>query len=113
MAKVQGISGIAKKMLSDINRRFDPVKNRQAPNFDPLYVASTLLNPPYRLLLNTNQVIAAKSFILSLIANGKSGSQDSSTCEPTTSVSQETEEPPVKWFKHLSRVDELLSKSRV
>ena len=57
---------LLKKMLSDINRRFDPVINHEAANFDPLYVASTMLNPPYRLLLNANQVNAAKSFILSL-----------------------------------------------
>ena len=85
MVIVQGIGGIAKKMLTDINGKFDPVINHEAANFDPPYVASTLLNPSYHLPLNANQVNAAKSFILSLIANGKFGCQNSTvSLQPVT-----------------------------
>lgn len=64
--KITGISGTAKKMLSNLKNWF-PVSNPAFPTFDPLYAAATLLNPPYRLPLDDLQLFASKKFILELM----------------------------------------------
>ena len=53
MSKVHGVGSISVRMLIDLKRRFQFVTDSAAPNFDPVYVASTLLSPPYRKLLNS------------------------------------------------------------
>ena len=59
-------------MLLDLNKRFEYVTNPKADDFDPLYVASTLLNPPYRRLLDGKQVHEAKTFLLKLLVSKNS-----------------------------------------
>ena len=116
MTKTNGISGIARKMLYDIKRRYEPVLCPTAAKFDPIFVASTLLSPPYHLLLNESQIIAAKSFILSMIRRDKPVSPEVTNSEcggshshTTASDNEQDEpEPPKKRFKHLSRVSTLL-----
>ena len=54
-------------MLIDLNRRFMFATNPDMPNFDPVYVATTLVNPAYRKILNDKQLEKAKEFILQLM----------------------------------------------
>ena len=61
--KRAGVSTIATKMLSDLNRRFQFICNPEAQDFDPLYVTSTFLTLPYRGLLEPSQVLEAKMFL--------------------------------------------------
>ena len=61
--KRAGVSTIATKMLSDLNRRFQFICNPEAQDFDPLYVTSTFLTLPYRGLLESSQVLEAKMFL--------------------------------------------------
>ena len=67
MAKTPGLSSIAHKMLYELKRRFAFVCDPQAMDFDSLYVASTLLNPPYRKLLNDFKQQKTKKFIIHLM----------------------------------------------
>ena len=62
ISKVHGVGSISGRMLIDLKRWFQFVTDTAAPNFDPVYVASTLLSPPYRKLLNSAQEVKANFF---------------------------------------------------
>ena len=117
-------------MLIDLKRWFQFVTDTAAPNFDPVYVASTLLNPLYRKLLNSAQEVKAKLFLSKLmISNGTESqpmeSESSNTlgssshdqldnpADGNCELSQEAEEPPTKRFKHLDRVSKLLEREEL
>ena len=99
-------------MLLDLNKRFEYVTNPKAD----IYVASTLLNPPYRRLLDGKQVHKAKKFLLKLLVSKKS--QVTLRTDATEHAytgneiipNRETNKPPVKKFKHLDRASKLLEK---
>jgi len=55
MSKITGVGIVAKRMLLNLNRRFQYATYPAAENFDSIYVASTLLNLPYRKLLDSKQ----------------------------------------------------------
>ena len=115
MKKITGISGTAEKMLSNLKNRF-PVSNPAFPTFDPLYAAATLLNPPYHLLLDDLQLSASKKIILELmceISTGSGSSNDSRHSLEFASVRVKGEEPPMKRFKHLSRVSSLIEQEEI
>ena len=80
MKKITGISGTAEKMLSNLKNWFS-VSNPAFPTFDPLYAAATLLNPPYRVLLDDLQFSASKKFILELMHESFTGSGSSNDSE--------------------------------
>ena len=46
-----------------LNNLFRLVTDTSAPNFDGVYVTSTLLNPAYRGLLNENHIAKAKDLV--------------------------------------------------
>ena len=71
MSKVHGVGSISERMLVDLKRRFQFVTDPAAPNFDPVYVVSTLLSPPYRKLLNSAQEVKEKCFLLELMISNK------------------------------------------
>ena len=110
-SKTIGVGAVSKKMLLDLNKRFEYVTNPKADNFDSLYVASTLLNPPYRRLLDSKQVHEAKQLLLKLMVS--MNSQETIHTEHESNVNESTpnreiNEPPLKRFKHLDRVSKLL-----
>ena len=113
-------------MLLDMNRRYQFIINPSATNFDPLYVTSTLLNPPYIKILNNVQELKAKIFLLELMINSSgseltqsshSSNQNSITFHDgsdeqvdNTIDRHDGEELPMKCFKHLDRVSKLLER---
>ena len=101
-------------MLTALKRRFRFVLDPSFSNFDGIYVASTLLNPGYRSLLDSSQLHEAKKFVKDMMVCNHIGlelegdshqSNDSSVLDKEL----EDEEPPCKRFKGLSRVCKLLA----
>ena len=66
MCKTSGVAVVSRRMLIDLNRRFMFATNPDMPNFDPVYVATTLVNPAYRKILNDKQ-LERQEFILQLM----------------------------------------------
>ena len=55
MSKTNGLGAVSRRMLTDLNRRFLFATDADVYNFDAVYVASTLVNPGYRKILNDTQ----------------------------------------------------------
>lgn len=100
MTQTSGLIALSQKTLDDLNRRFRFVSDPFADNFDPLYVAATLINPSYRGLLDYAQVQQAKKFLLDM-TNGEVNEEASNSADELL----ENESQPR--FKHLSRVSDL------
>jgi len=62
MSKTSGLGTVSRKIRVDLNQRFTFATNPDVHNFDAVYVASTLLNPAYRKILNDKQEEKAKGF---------------------------------------------------
>lgn len=110
------IAKVAKKMKDDLTKRYRFVVNPDASDFDPIYVAATFLNPPYRELLDEEQKCKAEEFLLELM--NKDGStittmfsdeEEPQNEQNDTVRQQDGNEPPTKRFKHLERVSKLLA----
>ena len=117
-------------MQQSLITRFKFVRDPFASNFDGIYIASTFLTPAYRGLLEDTQLALAKDYLTDLI---KEDNQDNhggnsqgitemvdtdgvevvQVIEEGTVTLNDTEEPPLKRFKHLDRVGELLQKKEV
>ena len=120
MCKTSGVAVVSRRMLIDLNQRFMFATNPDMPNFDPVYVATTLVNPAYRKILNDKQLEKAKEFILQLMhinrhaeetEQSSPGSQENDNEEinlPISNDDQDGQPPPAKRFKHLDRVSRLL-----
>ena len=132
MSKLHGVASISERMLSDLKQRFWFVTDPAALSFDPVYVASTLLSPPYRKLLNSEQEMKAKLFLSELTISNKTSqlthpietencntlgstscNQFENPADGNCEQSQEAEEPPAKRFKHLDRVSKLLEREEL
>lgn len=53
-----------KKMLADLQNRFDHIVNVNSSEFDPTYVVATALDPRYKGALSDEQLSAAKACLL-------------------------------------------------
>ena len=95
-------------MLKALTTQFKFVVDPSATYFDGLYVASTLLNPAYRGLLDTNQISHAKKFLKELIALASENEDSIGGIQESEEKEDSLDEPPPKRFKHLSQVTELL-----
>ena len=117
MKKISGIAVLANKMLLDMSNRFKFIVDTGFEYFDPVYVASTLLNPPYRGILSQEQTDAARVYILNLTTHesahdqSQSAAQSAHTMDIVGDESAALVEPQPKRFKHLSRVSSLLDQS--
>ena len=60
------VSTDARVLLTEFKRRFQNVTDPSHPDHDPLFLASTLLDPRYQLLLNPNQIMSAKAHLMNL-----------------------------------------------
>lgn len=122
-SKLPGVIAVAKNMQQSLTTRFKFVWDPFVSNFDGIYIASTFLTPAYRGLLEDTQLALAKNYLTDLMKEdiqdnhgGITGMVDTDgveavqvTEEGTVTLSN-TEEPPLKRFKHLDRVSELLQK---
>lgn len=103
-------------MLSDLNRRFQFITNPESHDFDPLYIVSTFLSLPYCDLLDWQLVTTAKTYLLQDMNDGIGNDQETATLsqEEANSASSNSgdSEPPIKCFKHLSRVSILLDQQQ-
>uniref|UniRef100_A0A914WLD1 BED-type domain-containing protein n=1 Tax=Plectus sambesii TaxID=2011161 RepID=A0A914WLD1_9BILA len=71
---------LARNLAAEINRRFDRILNAAAPNFDPTYLISTLLDPNVAWMVeNDIKFTVGKRFILAMIPPPNDN--------PTTSIS--------------------------
>ena len=114
MKEVTGVSTLAQKLLSELNWRFRVVLDPSNVCFDGIYITSTLLNPSYIKLLSNNLIAHAKKFLLEAIKKA----DEMSIGENSLSAASQSDENvtasskpglPLKRFKHLSRVCDLLA----
>ena len=122
-SKLPGVIAVAQNMQHSLTRRFKFVWDPFASNFDKIYIASTFLTPAYRGLLEDTQLGLAKGYLTDLMKEdtqdshegftgmvGTDGTEAVQVTEDNTVTLNNTEEPPVKRFKHLDWVSELLQK---
>ena len=64
------------------------MQDPQAVDFDPLYVAATFLDPRYKLLLNSEEIEAAKRIILGDLTRPTDGSSDSEMEEQASDLEE-------------------------
>lgn len=120
MKKATGVSTLVGKLLSELNWRFKFVLDPSSVRFDAIYVTSTLLNPSYKRLLSSNQIVHAKRFLLEAIKHVDA--EEPSVSESSFTAASQSQEnftaspepgPPLKCFKHLNRVSDLLAQQEV
>lgn len=99
------VSTAARVLLTEFKRRFQNVTVPSHPDHDPLFLASTLLDPRYWLLLNPNQItcMSAKAHLMNLLKDHPESSESSSATQ-SPKPPADTEEPPTKHFCHLASV---------
>ncbi len=64
MKEKAGVRVIATILHRELMNRFDKILKPSSAAFDPLYLESTLLDPKYKIILNREQLQAAKSQLL-------------------------------------------------
>ena len=110
MKEVSEMANVSRLLQSELKRRFRKYTDPSDPDHEPLCLMATMLDPRYRLLLNPIQMESTKRQLLVALKeaagnNGGSNSPSSGAVTVTPVVSQdETEEPPVKRFHHLSKL---------
>ena len=97
------VSTAARVLLTEFKRQFQNVTDPSHPDHDPLFLASTLLDPRYWLLLNPNQIMSAKAHLMKLLKDNPESSESSSATQ-SPKLPIDTEEPPTKRFCHLASV---------
>jgi len=106
----RGLGGAVTLLRSELKRRFDKILNPKAPDYEPIFVLATALDPRYKVVLNTEQVASAKTEILRQLKHmreNSSSSDSSSAGSPAKAASVSVEEnlaepPPKKRFRLLS-----------
>uniref|UniRef100_A0A914XIU1 HAT C-terminal dimerisation domain-containing protein n=1 Tax=Plectus sambesii TaxID=2011161 RepID=A0A914XIU1_9BILA len=87
---------LARSLAAEISQRFNWILNAAAPNFDPTYLISTLLDPNVAWMVeNDVKVTVGKRFILAMIPSPNDN--------PTTSISS----PPVSMLPSSSQFSAL------
>ena len=97
------VSTAASVLLTEFKCRFRNLTDPSHPDHDPLFLASTLLDPRYRLLLNPNQITSAKAHLMNLLKDHSESSESSSATQSPKSPA-DAKEPPTKRFCHLASV---------
>lgn len=59
-----GVRVIATTLQQELAYRFEKVLQPSSASFDPIYLESTLLDPKYKILLDNEQLEAAKAQVL-------------------------------------------------
>ena len=101
---------VARKMLKSLSARFKYILDPNDQGFDAIYMTATFLTPAYRSLLEESLVDQAVVFLLGLMKEATVPSTEPVIIDEITdnSESSNIEEPPMKRYKHLDRVAELL-----
>ena len=102
MSLQAGLSTVAKSLKKGLEKRFTYVLDPCSLRIDGIYLAATLLNPPYQKILSSSQVNNAKIFIISMMTSESESDGSSQSIQ-----SQDENQPPPKRFKHLSLVCDL------
>lgn len=64
MKKIPDVTQAASVLLANLKQRFRKFTNPSDPDYCPVYLAATCLDPRYKILLNPTQLNAAKKEIL-------------------------------------------------
>ena len=105
MKKIPEISKVSHLLHAELIRRFRKLTHPDDPDYEPIYLVSTMCDPQYRLLLNATQADSAKVELLRYLneANNE-GSTSSSSAVSGESEIEEMDEPPKKRFHHVYKV---------
>lgn len=108
MEKQPGMGTVARVLQREMHKRFD---RYIADSFESLYIASTLLDPEYSLILSKEQldegVCCLKELVKDFIAT-QVQSDNKTRDEKDITIQENTKElvvePPLKNFRHLSQL---------
>ena len=106
MKKLPDLSTVASVLQSEVKHRFRKCTDPHDPEHDPLFLVATFLDPRYKLLLNPSQIDSAKKELLKLLKHLSDNGASSSSSVTASPDYNESEEPPMKQFCHLSRLIE-------
>ena len=101
-----GMRTVARVLLKEMHRRFDRYISPPLDALDALYVVATLLDPEYSLILTSEQVAEGVVHLKQLVKNFLDDQQSRTrhTQVTTTTTTDTEEEPPLKKFRHLSKI---------
>ena len=102
MKKIPEVSWAANTLLVELRHRFRKFTAPGDAEHDPTFLASAMVDPRFRVLLNPTQQDSAKSELLTYLKD-HSESESSGTSSPRSPTTQQ-EEPPPKRFCHLTKI---------
>ena len=75
MQKVPELSRVATVFHAELKCRFGKLSDADHFDYEPLFIISTLLDPRYKLLLNSEQVHSAKEELLKYLKDAYEGNE--------------------------------------
>ena len=105
--KTPELAAISSLLQSELKKRFRKCTDPGDEFHEPLYIASTLLDPRYKPLLNPTQLSSAKVELLKMLKDSNGSSSESSSVQSGSPSTRHHEDPPPtkKYrFSHLSKV---------
>ena len=96
MKLLQGIGTVSSIMAHELDRRFNSFLDPKNDSFNPIYVVATSLDLRYKVVLSTDQLKYAKTYL-------KNKCYSLPQVQPSVDVST-TNEPPCKRFRLLSQL---------
>ena len=101
-------------LQSELKRRFRKYTDPNDSDYEPFFLMSTMLDPRYRVLLNSPQAESTKKQLLKRLKDAAGHSDSPVSVASETGSPEETDEPPaVKRFHHLSRLIEEKTKEGI
>ena len=104
MIKVPDLSHAATVLKRELTFRFRKYTDPHDDQHDPLFLVATLLDPRFKLLLNKQQIMSARDKLLKQLKELSDNGSQTGSGATSSPIYPETEEPPAKWFCHLSKL---------
>ena len=116
MKKIDSLEKVSKIMSVELERRFAKLLDHNDKDHNPLYMVATLLDPRFKMILETEQIAYAKKECLKLLCNGEYDSENEIAATPppsdslaplvTTAGSESENEPPIKKLRYVFNIIE-------
>ena len=107
MQKRPGMCAVAKVLQNEMHRRFDRYIDPSTDSFDGLHIMATLLDPEYTYVLSDDLVEEGTCYLKEIVGNFVDNHLKKpieSSNDTATSTTEEQIEPPLKKFRHLSKI---------
>ena len=114
MKKIDSLEKVSTIMSVELERRFAKLLDHNDKDHDPLYMIATLLDPRFKMILESDQIAHAKKECLKLLCNGEYDSENEIAATPppsnsyaplvTAAGSDSENEPPSKKLHYVFNI---------